>query len=185
MIGSLPVGYVLVKRKTGRDVRKIGSGATGATNVSRVLGKKIGALVAFFDIFKGILAFYLGIALLQTRGAAEIAAIAAVVGHCFPVWIGFKGGKGVSTAFGATLVLATIPAVMAFGIFAMAAAITRRISAASITAVWTFAGFTFMLEPEISVRIMSIFLALFITFTHRQNLTRLISGTEKTFFGEQ
>ena len=185
LIGSIPIGYILVKMKTGKDIRESGSGATGATNVSRVLGKKVGITVAIFDIIKGILAFALGLWLLHTKGSAEIAAVSAVIGHCYPVWIKFRGGKGVSTTFGATTVLATLPAILAFGVFAISLFVTKRVSAASLVAVWAFAGMLFFMEAGIVIQTMGIFLALFLSFTHRQNLLRLISGTEKPILGDR
>ncbi len=185
LIGSIPFGYLLVKLKLGRDVREQGSGVIGATNVSRVLGKKVGVLVASLDVLKGILAFYLAAVLLKTNGAAEIAAVSAVIGHCFPVWIGFRGGKGVSTAFGATIMIATIPAIIAFAVFAISILIAKRVSAASLNAVWSFAGISFLLDVQIWAKIMSILLALFITFTHRQNIARIFAGEEKTILGDK
>ncbi len=185
LIGSAPFGYIVVKLKTGSDVREQGSGAIGATNVSRVVGKKIGVVVAIFDILKGICAFYLASLLLSTGAAGEIAAVSAVVGHCFPVWIGFRGGKGVSTAFGATLTVATLPAVIGLAVFSFALVITKRVSAASLTAVWSFAGTVFMLDFPTLIKVLSVFLAAFITFTHRGNIRRILRGEEKRIFGDR
>ena len=185
LIGSIPFGYLFVKLKSGRDVREQGSGATGATNVSRILGKKMAIVVALLDIAKGIFAYYLASVLLKFSGAGEISAIFAVVGHCFPVWLGFRGGKGVSTAFGATIMIATIPAIIAFGVFVVSALVARRISAASLNAIWSFVGISFLLDVNVWAKIIGIVLAIFITFTHRENIRRLLSGTEKPIFGER
>ena len=183
LIGGFPTGYLVVKWKAGKDVRKVGSSSTGATNVSRVLGKKIAAAVALVDALKGILAYALVYYVLGARAIPEIAAVSAVVGHCFPVYLGFHGGKGVSTAFGAALIVATLPAVVAFGVFLFALLVARRVSAASLTAVWTFAGCVFLFDNSLPIRILGVFLALFITFTHRENIKRLLSGQEKPIFG--
>lgn len=184
LVGSIPIGYILVKLKTGGDVRNFGSGAIGATNVSRVLGKKIGALVAMFDIAKGIAVYYLISAFLKTNGTGEIAVFSAVLGHCFPVWIGFRGGKGVSTAFGATLVIATLPAICAFVVFSASLGIAKRVSAASLTAVWSFLGFTFLLDEDVWAKVSAVALSMLITYTHRQNLMRIFAGAEKQIFGD-
>jgi len=183
LIGSIPIGYLLVRAKRGTDVRDIGSGSIGATNVSRVLGKKTAVIVAVLDAVKGICAFFLARLIIQVDLGIELAAIGAVIGHCFPVWIGFKGGKGVSTSLGTAIVLATLPALLAFAMFTFTIAIVRRVSAASVTAVWLFAGLVFLLDFSIQMQIMGIFLALFITFTHRQNIKRLLEGEEKPLFG--
>ncbi|MCD6595994.1 glycerol-3-phosphate 1-O-acyltransferase PlsY [bacterium] len=185
LIGSIPFGYILVHSKTGNDIRNFGSGAIGATNVSRVLGKKVAVLVAIFDVLKGIIAFFIAQWLLKNTVASEIAVIGAVIGHCFPVWIGFRGGKGVSTAFGATLVLSTLPAVIAFVMFSISLVIVRKVSAASLSAIWVFSGLCFLLNEPIQIKILSLFLALFITFTHRKNITRLITGEEKIIFKKE
>ena len=183
LIGSFPTGYLMVRAKTGKDIRELGSSSTGATNVSRVLGKKIGALVSLIDALKGVLAYVLVLYLLGERAIPEVAAVGAVIGHCFPVWLGFRGGKGVSTAFGTALVMATLPAVAAFGVFVFTLVVARRVSAASLTAVWFFAGAVFLFDVAPPVKVLGIFLALFITFTHRANIKRLITGQEKPIFG--
>ncbi len=186
LVGSIPIGYIVVKVARGMDVRSVGSGAMGATNVSRVLGKGAGAAVSVADMLKGVAAFALGKTLLgDVAFGAQIAATAAVIGHCFPVWIGFRGGKGVSTAFGAAVALATVPALLALASFATTLAAAKRVSAASITAVWTFAGFTFWIKYPTTTEIMAAFLAAFITFTHRENLARLVKGKEEPIFGRR
>ena len=185
LIGSVPFGYILVRSRTGKDIRDFGSGATGATNVSRVLGKKVAVLVAIADALKGIVSFLLARWLLNNTIAAEFAAVGAVVGHCFPVWIGFRGGKGVSTAFGATIVLSPLPAIVAFVMFVVSLVVAGIVSAASLSAVWVFSGLCFLLKENISVKILSLFLAIFITFTHRKNINRLILGQEKKIFKKE
>ncbi len=183
LVGSFPTGYLVVKWKTGMDVRQTGSSSTGATNVSRVLGKKVAVIVALVDALKGVAAFFAVRFLLGGNGVPEYAAVGAVVGHCFPVWLRFRGGKGVSTAFGTTLVIATVPALFAFGFFLFTLAVARRVSAASLTAVWIFAGTVFLFDMSLSVKLLALFLAAFITFTHRENIKRLFAGEEKPIFG--
>ncbi len=184
-IGSIPVGYLFVRLKKNADIRETGSGSTGATNVARVLGKKTAFFVALLDAIKGIAAFYVATSLVPSfQFSGELAALFAVIGHCFPVWLGFRGGKGVSTAFGATLVIARLSALAALIIFLYSLGIARRVSVASLCAVWSFCGFVFIFDTSLEIRITGLILAAFITFTHKQNIKRIIEGNEQPIFGK-
>ncbi|RKZ31040.1 acyl-phosphate glycerol 3-phosphate acyltransferase [bacterium] len=179
LVGSIPFGFIFVKLSKNVDLRSYGSGSTGATNVSRVLGKKVAALVAVLDALKAIGAYAIVINLTANPLAAFIAALAAIVGHCYPVWLGFKGGKGVSTSFGAAIIINTLPAILTFFVFVFAVIASKRVSIGSLTAAWTFFGISVFTKVAAMPMIFAIFLAIFLTITHRENIKRIIEGKEK------
>lgn len=179
LVGSIPFGFIFVKLSKNVDLRSYGSGSTGATNVSRVLGKKVAAFVAVLDALKAIGAYAIVINLTANPLAAFIAALAAIVGHCYPVWLGFKGGKGVSTSFGAAILINTLPAILTFFVFVFAVIASKRVSIGSLTAAWTFFGISVFTKVTAMPMIFAIFLAIFLTITHRENIERIIEGKEK------
>jgi len=179
LVGSIPFGFIFVKLSKNVDLRSYGSGSTGATNVSRVLGKKVAAFVAVLDALKAIGAYAIVINLTANPLAAFIAALAAIVGHCYPVWLGFKGGKGVSTSFGAAIIINTLPAILTFFVFVFAVIASKRVSIGSLTAAWTFFGISVFTKVAAMPMIFAIFLAIFLTITHRENIKRIIEGKEK------
>lgn len=179
LVGSIPFGFIFVKLSKNVDLRSYGSGSTGATNVSRVLGKKVAAFVAVLDALKAIGAYAIVINLTANPLAAFIAALAAIVGHCYPVWLGFKGGKGVSTSFGAAIIINTLPAILALFVFVFAVIVSKRVSIGSLTAAWTFFGISVFTKVAAMPMIFAIFLAIFLTITHRENIKRIIEGKEK------
>ena len=179
LVGSIPFGFIFVKLSKNVDLRSYGSGSTGATNVSRVLGKKVAAFVAVLDALKAIGAYAIVINLTANPLAAFIAALAAIVGHCYPVWLGFKGGKGVSTSFGAAIIINTLPAILALFVFVFAVIASKRVSIGSLTAAWTFFGISVFTKVAAMPMIFAIFLAIFLTITHRENIKRIIQGKEK------
>src|SRR5271170_6828142 len=139
LLGSIPVGYLLVRLFLKQDVRSVGSGNIGATNVLRSGGKGLGAATFLGDMLKGCTAVYLGglIGILlapdvQIRNMQALAALCAVLGHVFPVWLRFKGGKGVATGFGVFLVAAPLSALAAITVFTIVLLLTRYVSLASI-----------------------------------------------------
>ena len=176
LVGSIPFGFIFVKLSKNVDLRSYGSGSTGATNVSRVLGKKVAALVAVLDALKAIGAYAIVINLTANPLAAFIAALAAIVGHCYPIWLGFKGGKGVSTSFGAAILINTLPAILALFVFIFAVIASKRVSIGSLTAAWTFFGISVFTKVAAMPMIFAIFLAIFLTITHRENIKRIIQG---------
>ena len=179
LVGSIPFGFIFVKLSKNVDLRSYGSGSTGATNVSRVLGKKVAAFVAVLDALKAIGAYAIVINLTANPLASFIAALAAIVGHCYPVWLGFKGGKGVSTSFGAAILINTLPAILALFVFVFAVIASKRVSIGSLTAAWTFFGISVFTKVAAMPMIFAIFLAIFLTITHRENIKRIIEGKEK------
>jgi glycerol-3-phosphate acyltransferase PlsY len=196
LLGSIPVGYLLVRFIKKEDIRTIGSGNIGATNVLRSGGKGLGALTFLLDVSKGALAVALGTYLAPillpnwpVRNVEALAALFAVLGHIFTVWLRFKGGKGVATGFGVFLVIAPWAALAAIGFFAVVFALTRYVSLASILGAASFPIFALFLiqgdkvhgERSAFYIGVQIFVSLLIIVKHHANIGRLLSGTEHRF----
>lgn len=173
LLGSIPTGLLLT-RPLGLDPRRLGSGNIGATNVARVGGARLGALTLLGDAGKGVVATLVGRAL-GGPAAAAAAGLAAVVGHVFPVWLGFRGGKGVATAAGALLVLDPASALLALVVFALVLRALRWVSLASLAATWT-AALAVWLHGGPLVAVVAI--ACLVSVRHRDNVRRLRAGTE-------
>lgn len=189
-LGSIPTAVWVGRRFYGVDVRKEGSGNAGATNTIRVLGLKAGIPVLVIDILKGLAAVLLTPVLFHWLGGAEVspylmltAAAAVVLGHTFPVFAGFKGGKGVATLLGVGFGLYPLAAVGAVVIFASVLIISGYVSLGSITAGIAFPLMVIFLFPPSHVIyvVLSIAVALFLPVTHRKNIKRLLNGTESKF----
>jgi acyl phosphate:glycerol-3-phosphate acyltransferase len=191
-LGSIPFGYLIVRAKEGADVRETGSGGTGATNVTRRAGKRAGIITLLLDAAKGAAAVLLA-RLLLTEGFeinwwVAAAAVLAVVGHCFPVWLGFRGGKGVATGVGVFLGLSPLAVAIALLVFIFVVWMTRYVSLGSITAtvvfplcVWLLSLYvkpTGALAPLMTASIVG---GAIIILMHRANIGRLIAGTESKF----
>lgn len=183
VLGAIPFGYLLVKWKTGADVRASGSGNIGATNVLRTTGRAVGIATLLLDIGKGALAVWL--AGLLTGGDPlwkSLAALAAMAGHAFPVFLKFKGGKAVASFIGAFLVLTPLALLAALVVFVGTVAWTRYISLGSIAAAATFPLAVWIIEhPPLAVVAAAIAAGAFIVWRHRSNIERLRAGTEHTF----
>lgn len=188
LLGSVPTGYLLMRLFRHEDIRSSGSGNIGATNVLRSGGKGLGAVTFLADVLKGSTAVLLGGLLAKAlipdmalRDAQALAALFAVLGHVFPIWLRFKGGKGVSTAFGVFLVAAPFAALAAIAVFAAIFAITRYVSLASILGAAcfpVFAWFTVRGERPIFFIAVQSAVSLLIIVKHHQNIHRLFTGTE-------
>ena len=182
LLGSVPFGYLIGKLK-GVDVRKYGSGNIGATNVSRVLGKKYGLLVLFLDALKGAAAVLIARAAGLPTEYQVLAGISAIAGHCFSPWLGFKGGKGVATALGAFLVISPKTTLVAFLIFLAVLLTTRYVSLSSITAALSYPLLYKVFEKPSPFSFIVVSLgALLIVAKHHSNIRRLLKGEEKKFF---
>ncbi len=184
LTGSIPFGLLLGRAALGIDVRTIGSGNIGATNVARAGGRKLGAAVIMLDAAKAIMPILVARALLGDTGGAEIwvvaVALAAFLGHLFPVWLGFKGGKGVATALGIFAVLAPWAALAAVVAYAVAYGATRISSVGSLSGTAVAAITAFALRGWRSpVAWAGVALAALIVLRHRDNIRRLLSGEEK------
>jgi glycerol-3-phosphate acyltransferase PlsY len=193
LIGSIPFGYLIVRHKVGEDVRESGSGGTGATNVSRRAGKAAGVFTLVLDALKGVLAIVVAQMIVGEGGPnvdwpTAAAAIATISGHIFPVWLGFRGGKGVATGVGVFLMLAPIAVLCAAVIFIVVVTITKYISLGSIVAAAMIPLFVFMdmvfIQPISDLRSLltaAAVGAMLIIFAHRGNIRRLAEGTEPRF----
>ena len=190
LLGSIPFGYLIVRQKLGDDIRESGSGGTGATNVSRRAGKTAGTITLLLDVLKGSLAVLIGKVLLTgpppfVDWLVAAASLAVIVGHIFPVWLRFRGGKGVATGVGVFLILAPVALLCAGVLFVAIVASTRFVSLGSITAaaalpvcVWLQSVFVEPvadLGPLLTTAVLG---ALLIIFAHRSNIGRLARGTE-------
>jgi acyl phosphate:glycerol-3-phosphate acyltransferase len=193
LLGSIPFGLLLAKLFGGADVRRAGSGNIGATNVARVVGPVAGILTLVFDAAKGWTA--VGLAGLVTNESAlwmTIAAFAVLLGHCFPVWLKFKGGKGVATALGVFLALCPLAAVSALTLFILCVAYWRFVSLGSVAAAAAMPLLIYFLwapphhAPPIVVDLGTLAIAALVIYKHDANLQRLVEGTEPRFsFGKK
>ena len=178
LIGSIPFGYLIVRGKSGADIRETGSGGTGATNVSRRIGRVAGVLTLLLDAAKGCVAVLIAKAVTGDDWMIAVAAIAALVGHIFPVWLGFRGGKGVATGVGIFLVLAPIALLCAGVVFVAIVVLTRYVSLGSITAAILIPVLVWLQFDSQSLLAAAVVAALLIVFAHRGNIQRLAAGTE-------
>ena len=189
LFGSVPFGFLMGRWVKGIDIREQGSKNTGATNVFRTVGKKWGILVLFLDALKGALACLFPLLFSDVEITALFKLLlgaAAILGHTFPVWLGFAGGKGVATSLGVFLAVCWQPTLITFGIWALVFVLTHIISIASLVAAVTFPFMVtlfYLRDPEFSFLLpISLLLAVFIFYTHRANIKRLRQGTEKRLF---
>jgi len=178
LLGSIPFGYLIVRRKIGADIRQTGSGGTGATNVSRRAGKTAGVLTLLLDAAKGCAAVLIARVVTGDDWVIAAAAIAALVGHIFPVWLGFRGGKGVATGVGIFAVLAPLALLCAGVIFIAIVVTTRYVSLGSIIAAVLIPVIVWFQSGSQSLLTAAILGAALIVFAHRGNIKRLVSGTE-------
>jgi len=178
LIGSIPFGYRIVRRKSGADIRETGSGGTGATNVSRRAGKAAGVLTLLLDAAKGAAAVLIAKSFAGDDWVIAAAAIAALVGHIFPVWLSIRGGKGVATGVGIFLVLAPIALLCAGVVFVAIVVLTRYVSLGSITAAVLIPVLVWWQFDSQALLTAAMVGALLIVFAHRGNIQRLVSGTE-------
>ncbi|MBV9082244.1 MAG: glycerol-3-phosphate 1-O-acyltransferase PlsY [Acidobacteriaceae bacterium] len=183
LIGGLPFGYLLVRFSTGKDVRTMGSGNIGATNVHRTVGRKAGLIVLLLDILKGFVAVWLAaIASHRDDRIVAIAIVAVMLGHCYPLLLRFKGGKAVACFIGAFLFVAPVALLVSAVIFLLAFVITEYISLGSITGAAAFPLLLWMIyRPSSPMLLASIAGAVLIVYRHKANISRISKGTEHRF----
>jgi glycerol-3-phosphate acyltransferase PlsY len=197
LLGSIPFGLLLVRLFRRQDVRTIGSGNIGATNVIRAGGKGLGALTFLLDAAKGFVAVMAANVVARhtlvpadaaanaiLQNALAIAGLCAILGHIFPVWLRFRGGKGVATAFGVFLGIAPLPALIALVAFVLIFAISRYVSVASLLGAAAFAISDWLLyrsRQTLLLRAVILVAVLLIVLKHSANIRRLAAGTESRF----
>ena len=187
LLGSIPFGLLLAKLFGGGDVRKAGSGNIGATNVARVVGPLAGILTLAFDTAKGAAAVWLaGRVTNESATWMMIAGFVVLLGHCFPLWLKFKGGKGVATALGVFLALCPLAAVSALLLFVICVAYWRYVSLGSVAAAAAMPLLVYFLwaphhAPPIIIDVGTLAIALLVIYKHDGNLQRLVEGTEPRF----
>ncbi len=187
LIGSIPTALIISRRIFGIDIREYGSGNMGATNTFRVLGSKYGTIVMVVDILKGVIAsslytflsFYTGNELERTNFIIGLG-MAAVIGHIFPIWANFKGGKGVATLFGMVLAMQPVVAISCVGVFIFVLYLTRYVSLSSILAALMLPICVLWIwnEHEVLYRIFTLLVAFLVVLTHQKNIGRLLRGVE-------
>lgn len=191
LLGSIPTSVWLGRALKGIDLREQGSGNAGATNAFRVLGKPIGTMVLVLDMAKGFLAVNLAVLQLEIAPGSEAwmilrigLGLLAVVGHIFPVFAGFRGGKGVATITGVALALHPYAALAAMGVYLLVFVLTRISALGSLSAVLTYPVWIFLVFKSqfLSLRIFSLVVVLLVLITHRSNILRLLRGEEKSLF---
>ena len=183
LIGGLPFGYWFVRLTSGKDIRTMGSGNIGATNVYRTQGGKAGIIVLLLDMLKGFLAVLLAAWLAPNNAAGlALAAVFVMLGHSYPVFLRFKGGKAVACFIGAFLYIAPLALLVVLLIFLAVVALSKYISVASMVSAALFPIFFWVIyQPARVLLIASIFCALLIIFRHKDNIKRLWSGQENVF----
>ena len=182
LIGSIPTGYLIVKAKTGQDIRTVGSGSTGATNVKRVLGKKWFFTVMILDALKGALPVILTKLFISTGAgiglAPVLASVAVIIGHSKSIFLNFKGGKSVASGVGTLLALNWAVGLIVALIWAVVTYFTRYVSVGSITALVCSPIIMYIKKSPIAYIIYCILGAIYIIYLHRENIKRLINGNE-------
>jgi glycerol-3-phosphate acyltransferase PlsY len=187
LLGSIPFGLLLVRARSGKDIRALGSGNIGATNVARTSGWSIGVATLLLDSAKGFFAVWLmGHFSANSIRFMMLAALAAIAGHIFPVWLRFSGGKGVATAAGAFLAISWPAVVAAVAVFFIVALFWRYVSLASVSAAASLPLLVYVLyaprhAPPVAVSAGTLLVAALIIVKHKENIHRLMAGTEPRF----
>lgn len=186
LVGSIPTAVWVSKRVYGIDIREHGSGNAGATNTFRILGAKAGTGVMLGDMLKGFIAVKLALLSNFHWDSEQITnlqvglGLAAVVGHIFPIWAEFRGGKGIATLFGMILSIQPLVAISLIAVFGLILLLTRYVSLSSIIASVAFPVLIVFIfhEPEISYKLFAIATACLVVLTHHKNISRLLAGNE-------
>lgn len=182
IIGSIPTGYLIVKAKTGEDIRKVGSGSTGATNVKRVLGKKWFFIVMILDALKGalpvVLAYFFLHAYAQYGISPVVAAVAVLLGHSKSIFLGFTGGKSVASGVGTIIALNPLVGLCVAVVWAVVTWLSKYVSLGSIVALCLSPFIMWAFKQPVGYVVYCAIGAVYITWLHRENVKRLIKGEE-------
>lgn len=183
LLGNISTSYIVAKRIAGVDIRTQGSGNAGSTNVLRTLGKKAGALTFIGDVLKGMTAVLIArliayLVQLDQTTCAYLAVVAVVLGHNYPIFLGFKGGKGVATSLGSMLAMNTLVALICLGFFIIIVAVTKYVSLGSILGIG-LSPILMIIDHNPKGILVTLFLTISVAITHKENIKRLINGTER------
>lgn len=179
LLGSISTGVVISKTFAKTDIRSQGSGNAGSTNVLRVLGRKLALFTFIGDMLKGVIAVFIGKALVGGDLGGVLGVVGAVLGHYYPLYFGFKGGKGIATSFGSLLFVFPVHALLAFTVFLVLVALTHYVSVGSIAAAFTLPALLFLTHSEnLPVCLITACIGLSVIWRHRANIKRLLNHTE-------
>jgi len=178
LVGAIPFGILFARWLTGKDPREHGSGNTGATNALRTSGKKVGILTLLADVLKGVIPVTLALQFEFSQSQVLIVALAAFFGHIFPVYLKFKGGKGVATMFGVLLPWAPTTAVLAFAVWFVVFKVFRYVSIASIAAAFSLPLIAWFMHDSDAALMACLIVGGAVTMRHHDNISRLLAGTE-------
>jgi glycerol-3-phosphate acyltransferase PlsY len=181
LVGAIPAGYLLFKLSEEKDIREFGSRNTGATNVMRLKGWKYAVPVAVFDVLKGFLPAFLAVKLFRDPRLALMASFLAVLGHCFPAYIRFRGGKGVAATIGAFAAVAFRPFLLSAGVFVLIVVLSRYVSLGSIIATLSFPLWVVLFQGKPMTVVWGIAIASLVILKHSGNIRRLLKGRERKF----
>jgi glycerol-3-phosphate acyltransferase PlsY len=184
LLGSVPTGLVLSRALAGKDPRQQGSRNIGATNVMRTAGKALGIITLLGDVLKGVIPVVIALWLVKEEFWVAGTGLAAFLGHCFPVYLRFKGGKGVATALGIFLPLAPLAVVFDIFFFAGVVATSRMVSVGSILGATAMPILIWLLGYPLASVILGICVALLIIYRHKENIQRLLGGRENKFLSK-
>jgi len=181
ILGSLPLGFLITRVRRGVDLRRVGSGNVGAATVYRSAGRTLGIIVMLVDVGKGAFSVCLARSIFGASSdhAATIAGLSAIVGHVYPLWLRFVGGKGVAVAFGVFTVLAPVATAVAVIVFVLTTATTRYVSLGSVLATITLPAVEWSRSGPDPITLVALAAAALILFRHRGNLARIARGTER------
>lgn len=179
LLGAIPTGYLAYRLSERKDIRERGSRNTGATNVMRLKGWKLAVPVVVIDVLKGFLPAFLALRLFEDPRLALVASFLAVAGHCYPVYIRFRGGKGVATTVGAAAAVSLVPLLVCAAVFLVVVGLTRYVSLGSILAVTALPGLALILGEGTETALWGLAIAALIVFRHRGNIGRLLAGRER------
>lgn len=182
-IGSISTSYIIAKRMLGVDIRTQGSGNAGSTNVLRTLGKKAGVITFLGDLLKGMISVFIAkfianITHIDVINASYIAVVFVVIGHNWPIFLGFRGGKGVATSLGSMIAVNPIIALSCFAFFILIVYVTKYVSLGSVLSICTSPVIMLLIGNYKGVAI-TLFLSFSVIFKHRENIKRLLNGTER------
>ena len=179
LLGSISTGVVISKYFAKTDIRTQGSGNAGTTNMLRMLGRKLALFTFIGDMLKGIIAVFIGKALVGGDLGSILGVVGAVLGHYYPLYFGFKGGKGIATSFGSLLFVFPVEALLAFAVFLVLVAVTHYVSVGSIAAAFTLPALLFLTHGDnLTVCVIAACIGASVIWRHRANIGRLINHTE-------